>query len=322
MRAARLLRLLLILQRRQRGTASELAEELEVSVRTLYRDVASLTAAGVPLMTQSGPSGGIRLAPGWRTQLDGLTATEAGALFLAGVPKAVADLGLATVAASAQAKVDATLPPELRARAGRLRERFLLDAPGWFAVPEAIEALPICAQAVWEERRLELRYGERSVRRQVGPLGLVLKGGIWYLVASHRRRIKTYRVGRITRATLMTDAVERPVGFELSAWWERSKGEFDRALLRYPCRVRLSPLGFRRLREVVPQEAVEDVLKRTSDPDGEGWRAVRLRLESEDVAVGQLTALGAEVEVIAPRRLRRRLGAIGRTMARLNGAVG
>ncbi len=177
MRSARLLALLLVLQRRGRATAAELAGELEVSVRTLYRDVAALTEAGVPVWAEPGPHGGIRLVEGWRTRLDGLSADEAAALFLSGAPQAAADLGLAAVAVNARAKVDATLPAELRGRAGRIRERFLLDAPGWFARPEPLGALPAVADAVWEARRLDLRYGPRATRRRVDPLGLVLKAG-------------------------------------------------------------------------------------------------------------------------------------------------
>lgn len=318
MKSSRLLALLLLLQRRGRATAAQLAEELEVSVRTLYRDVAALGAAGVPLWTEPGPQGGIRLMDGWRTRLDGLTAPEATALLLSGAPKAVSDLGLAALAANARAKVDATLPEALRARAAALRARFHLDAPGWFTRPEPLEALSTVAEAVWESRRLDLRYGKDGARRRVDPLGLVLKGGTWYLVARHREDLRTYRVGRITGASMLDARFEPPAGFDLAAWWSRASAAFDRSLLRYPCTIRLSPAAFRLLPHAIPSDAIREMLAEAAPPDDEGWRTVALRLEGEEVAAHQLTALGAGVEVVAPPALRARLYAVGRAMAERN----
>lgn len=318
MKSSRLLALLLLLQRRGRATASQLAEELEVSVRTLYRDVAALAAAGVPIWTEPGPQGGIRLMDGWRTRLDGLTVPEATALLLSGAPKALSDLGLAAVAANARAKVDATLPEALRGRAAALRDRFHVDALGWFTRPEPLEALAAVAEAVWQGRRLDLRYGKDGARRRVDPLGLVLKGGTWYLAARHRADLRTYRVSRISGATLLDARFERPAGFDLAAWWSRASAAFDRSLLRYPCTVRLSPAAFRLLPHAIPSDAIRDMLEAAEPPDGEGWRTVALRLEGEEVAVDQLTALGAGVEVVAPHALRAQLHAVGRAMAERN----
>lgn len=310
--------MLLVLQRKRRATAAELADELEVSIRTVYRDVAALMAAGVPLWTETGPQGGVRLVEDWRTRLDGLTADEAAALSLSGARQAIADLGLASVAVSARAKVDATLPAELRGRASRIRERFLLDAPGWFARSEPLDALPAIAEAVWSSRRLDLRYGPRATRRRVDPLGLVLKAGTWYLVARHRGELRTYRVGRVQRAAVREEAFVRPEGFDLASWWAESSAAFDRSLLRYACRLRLSPRAARLLPDVVPHDAVREMLARASAPDDAGWREVELRLESEDVAVDQLAALGDGAEVLEPIALRARLHAVGARMAELN----
>src|SRR5438874_287189 len=194
MRASRLVALLLELQAHQQVTAAELAEWLEVSVRTIYRDIGALQAAGVPLWTEPGPGGGIRLLDGWTGRLDGIAIDEAGALFLAG--------------AVARADVLATLPRELTARAGRIRERFHVDAPDWFTRQDDVPQLAAVADAVWTERRVDLRYG-RSDRR-VDPLGLVLKGGRWYLVAAHRGQPRTYRVSRIERAAVRDEPGTRP----------------------------------------------------------------------------------------------------------------
>jgi predicted DNA-binding transcriptional regulator YafY len=159
--------ILFTLQQRRRMTAADLAEQLEVSVRTVYRDVAALQEAGVPLWTESGPGGGIRIVDGWRTRLDGLTGDEAAALFLAGAPAAVSDLGLGAVLTAAESKVIATLPPELRRRASRLRERFHLDAPGWFGHEEAPAHLAVVADAVWAGKQVDVAYrrADRPVRR-------------------------------------------------------------------------------------------------------------------------------------------------------------
>ncbi|HEU4536950.1 MAG TPA: WYL domain-containing protein, partial [Polyangiaceae bacterium] len=317
-RSSRLLALLLVLQRRRGATAAALADELEVSVRTLYRDVAALAEAGIPVWAEPGPGGGVRLTEGWHTRLDGLSADEAAALFLSGAPQAVTDLGLAAVAVNARAKVDATLPAELRGRAGRIRERFLLDAPGWFARPEPLDALPAVAEAVWAGRRLALRYGERSARRRVDPLGLVLKAGTWYLVARHRSAIKTYRVGRIRRAEASGEGFERPAGFDLAAWWGAASAEFDASLLVYRCRVRLSPRARVTLPRLVPHDAIRRMVEGAGPPDEEGWCPVELALESEEVAADQLAGLGEGVEVLAPATLRRRLHDVGVRLAARN----
>ena len=322
MRASRLLAILLRLQSAGPATAEVLATELEVSVRTIYRDVAALQTAGVPLWTETGPGGGIRLLDGWRSRLDGLTADEAGALFLAGAPGAVAELGLGTVLAAAQAKVLATLPPELRSRAARVRQRFLLDAPGWFHHEEELPWLGAVADAVWSERRVDLRYQrgrDRTVGRRVDPLGLVLKGGTWYLIARHRRRALTYRVSRIASATVLDERFVRPDDFDLAAHWAESSAAFDRSILRERVRLRLSPGAARSLPWLVDATAATEALAAAGSPDADGWVEVDLAVEEEAVAAAQLLGLGDGVEVLAPASLRASLAATGRRMAKLNG---
>jgi predicted DNA-binding transcriptional regulator YafY len=322
-RASRLVALLLELQHRGGATAPELADVLEVSVRTVYRDVAALQGAGVPLWTEPGRNGGIRLVEGWRTDLDGLTGDEAMALALAGAPGAADALGLGAVLAAAETKVRAVLPPELRTRSERVRQRFHLDAPGWFHRPDDVDHLAPVAEAVWAAHRLDLTYGRdpRSadvVRRRVDPLGVVLKAGTWYLVARHRSSVRTYRVGRIRRVRVLDEVFDRPDDFDLSAFWAASMGEFERSLLRFTCRLRLSPEAAAGLGHTVDPVAAAAALAGASDADADGWREVELSTESEDVAVAQLTALGAGVQVLDPPRLRARLAEVGRAMARLN----
>ena len=319
-RASRLLAILLRLQDAGPATAERLADELEVSVRTIYRDVAALQAAGVPIWTETGPRGGIRLLDGWRTRLDGLTADEAGALFLAGAPGAVAELGLGTVLAAAQAKVLSTLPPELRGRAGRVQERFVLDAPGWFHHGEDLPHLATVADAVWSEHRVDLRYrrGRGEVSRRVDPLGLVLKAGTWYLAARHRGDVRTYRVGRIAAVSTRRERFVRPDGFDLATYWAESSAAFDRSILRERVRIRLSPRAARDLVWFVDATAAAEALAAAGPPDDSGWVEIDLAVEEEAVAAAQLLALGAGVEVVAPATLRATVAATGAAIAELN----
>lgn len=309
-----------LLQRQRQTTAAALATELDVSVRTVYRDVSALQDAGVPVWTEPGPGGGVRLVEGWRTKLDGLTGDEVAALFLAGAPAAVADLGWGAMLAAAETKVIATIPPELRARAIRLRERFHLDAPGWFGAESTPVMLGPVAEAVWSDRRLDITYArsDRRVRRRLDPLGLVLKAGTWYVVAAHRGHVRTYRVSRIATATARTERARRPAGFDLPAWWAESAAEFDRSLLRYRCRVRLAPRSLRTLRHHVAPAAAAEALASAGPPDDAGWTLVTVPSENEEVAADQLASLAPGVQVLEPASLRRRLRQIGRALVHAN----
>ena len=317
MRSARLLAMLLHLQRTGPATAATLAAELEVSERTIYRDVATLQQAGVPLWTEAGPHGGIRLVEGWRSPIDGFTAAETVALTLG--TAGAADLGLGAVLAAARSKLRSSLPGRDGGDLARVTGRFMLDAPGWFSRDDVGEALATVAQAVWDGHQLDITYarGDRTVERRVDPLGLVLKAGTWYLVAARERTPRTYRVSRITGAAVVDAPAWRPDDFDLARWWAESAIAFDRAIRPLATRLRLSPDAARQLRGAVPGDATADALAagRTGD---DGWIEVDLPLESVEVAVSQLAALRG-VEVVAPAELRRALAALGNTLASLNG---
>jgi predicted DNA-binding transcriptional regulator YafY len=306
--------LLFVLQRRRAATAAELAAELEVSERTIYRDVASLTEVGVPIWTEPGPGGGIRLVEGWRTRLDGLTAQEAGAMLAMGAPAVLAELGMGAALAGAQAKILATLPEGLRDHARTVSDRVHLDAPGWFQTPAEVTHLAALAGALWEEKRVAIVYGPRRVRREVEPLGLVLKAGVWYLVAQVESEVRTYRAARIEEAEVLDGTFVRPEDFDLPSWWARSAAEFATTMLREKVRVRLSPRGLRALPRVTDPDAATSAITAAADPDDEGWRALTLEVESLTVAAGQLLALGGEVEALDPPELRERLAAHGRAV--------
>lgn len=324
MRASRLVNLLLLLQARGGLTAAELARELEVSVRTIHRDVEELSLAGVPIYAERGPHGGIRLVDGYRTRLTGMTADEAEALFLAGLPGPAAELGLGTVVAAAQLKVMAALPPELRSRASRLVERFHLDAAAWFSADEPVPLLPVLSSAVWDGRRLAISYdrGRTSVDRVVAPLGLVLKAGVWYVVGVVDGQIRTYRGSRITAVTVLDEAVDRPADFDLAAYWSESSAAYERESPTVDVVVRLPADRLGRLHAAVGDRAMAGA-ERLGEP-ADGLIRVRIRLPWPDEVPGQLLAAGSAVEVLEPPEIRERvIASAERIVARYRGdAVG
>ncbi|WNV89325.1 YafY family protein [Umezawaea sp. Da 62-37] len=324
MRASRLLSLLLLLQSRGRLTAQELADELEVSVRTVYRDVEALGAAGVPVYADRGPAGGYRLLDGYRTRLTGLTSEEAESLFLAGMPGPAAELGLGTVVAAAQLKLHAALPRELRSRAGRIRERFHLDAPGWFRHSEETPFLSTIADAVWNQRRLDIRYrrwGGRAieVRRTVDPFGLVLKAGVWYLVARADGDLRTYRIARVLEVAALDEGFERPDDFDLTEFWADWSDHFEQRMYGMRVTVRMSATGLGRAQFLLSLVAARALRDSTAEPDEDGWTTVEVPVESLDHAEVDLMRLGPEAEVVAPPELRERVIARVAAMAAVYG---
>ncbi|MGP3931919.1 helix-turn-helix transcriptional regulator [Nonomuraea sp. KM88] len=312
MRASRLLSLLLLLQSRGRMTAPELAAELEVSVRTVYRDVEALSAAGVPVYADRGPAGGYQLLDGYRTRLNGLTSEEASSLFLAGLPGPAAELGLAEVAANAELKLLAALPPEPRSHASRMRERFLLDVPGWYRTSDDVPHLSEVAEAVWEQRPLRMtyrRWGPREVERVIHPYGLVLKGGSWYMVAAPADGRpggdpRTYRVARILAVETLPGRFSRPEGFELGGFWRAYAQEFRERMYTAEAVIRLAPGRGELLAYTMGGDVVGAALAAAGEPDPEGWLTLTVPVESVTHARWLLLRMGADVEVLEPPELR------------------
>lgn len=309
MRASRLVNLLLLLQARGGLTAEQLARELEVSVRTVHRDVEALSEAGIPIYADRGPAGGIRLVEGYRTRLTGMTAEEAEALFLSGLPGPAAELGLGTVVAAAQTKVMAALPAELRSRASRLTERFHLDAAAWFHGNEPVPHLATVSEAIWAGHRLEIDYrrGDGTVSRVLDPLGIVLKAGVWYLVARTGDQLRTYRVSRVEAARTLDEPFERPEGFDLAAWWAESSAAYEREAPRIEATVRVAADSMWRLVEAVGEQAVREA-EELDGPDGDGSRVVRVRVEWPAEASRRFLSAAPELEVLEPAQLRAELG--------------
>lgn len=317
MRAARLLSILLLLQARGRLTAAQLAGELEVSVRTIYRDMESLHAAGVPVYGDAGPAGGYQLLGGYRTRLTGLTAAEAEVLFLVGLPGPAAALGLGAVLAAAERKLKAALPAELRERAERVQQRFHLDAPGWYQRADESRFLCLVADAVWDQRAIQVRYSSwtAEVTRRLEPYGLVLKAGKWYLVAGHRNQPRTYRVDQILALDPLPDRFTRPAGFDLVAHWQAHLAGFQARLYQASAVARFSPAAVSRLPAQLGRAVADAVAAGVRQPDG--WTLATVPIESLDHVEAELLRLGAEVEVLAPAELRGRLTRTARALAAL-----
>jgi predicted DNA-binding transcriptional regulator YafY len=299
MRASRLVSFLMVLQTRGQLTAEELAERLEVSERTVQRDAQALAAAGVPIISVRGPAGGYRLERGYRTRLTGLDAAEAEALFVG----PAAELGLGRELAAARLKLLASLPEELKERAGRAAQLFHVDTRGWFREEDRVPHLPAIAGALWRGRRLDMRYreGPKVVSRRLDPLGLVLKAGVWYLLARRRGEERVYRVSRVVSARERTEPCVRPRDFDLAAEWTSRSEAFERSLRRIEVTVRIPRGEIRYLRGA---RIVEEGERPT----------VIAYFDGREQAFSGLMAYGPSVEVLAPAELRERVAAAAAEM--------
>ena len=302
MRASRLVSFLLLLQTRGQLTAAELAERLEVSERTVQRDAQALAAAGVPIASMRGPAGGYRLERGYRTRLTGLDSTEAEALFVG----PAAELGLGRELAAARLKLLASLPAELQERASRASELFHVDTRGWFREEDRAPFLPVIAGALWRGQRVDIRYreGPNVVSRRLDPLGLVLKAGVWYLLARRRGEERVYRVSRVVSARERAEPYSRPDGFDLAtAWTERSEA-FERSRRQVEVTVRVPRSQVQYLRGA---RVVEDDERPT----------VVAQFDGLDQAFHSLLGWGPSAEVLDPRELRERIAAAAAETAAL-----
>ncbi|MEU7282468.1 WYL domain-containing protein [Streptomyces sp. NPDC045431] len=323
MSASRLLSLLMLLQSRGRVSARGIADELNVSVRTAYRDVARLQAAGVPVYAEPGRGGGYRLLDGYRTRLTGMSEGEARALFFAGLPGPAADLGFTAEMSAARLKLLAALPAGLREEAARAATLFHLDAPGWYREPEQTPHLPLLVDAVLNQRAVEVRYrrwrAPQEVDRHLHPYGLVLKSGTWYLVAATEKGAATYRVTHILEAALGDERFDRPRDFDLGAYWASYLDDFRARRYTGTATVRLSPRGRRRLPDNVPPEVVRAVDSTATAVGDDGWVEAVIPIEGTEHACGELLRLGGDVEVVSPAELRQAMTATVGILARAYG---
>ncbi|MET4325551.1 MULTISPECIES: YafY family protein [unclassified Bradyrhizobium] len=317
MRASRMLSILTTLQAKGQVTAPELAEACEVSVRTIYRDIDALAASGVPVYADRGAEGGYRLLDGYRVRLNGLSQSEAEALFLAGLPGPAAAFGLDAAMIAAQNKLMAALPANLREDAGRMQERFHLDAPGWLGEAEEPKHLRTIAAATLRGTLIKIRYQSwrAEKHRRVAPLGLVLKGGSWYLAGLVDGSVRTYRVARVLDCTALDDRCERPAGFDLAAYWRDATLRLEAEMHPNVAIVRLSPFGVKLL-DALSQPYVRARTQLEDTADADGWRIARVPTgKTSWHAAAELLRLGPEAEVLEPADLREKMAELTEAMA-------
>jgi predicted DNA-binding transcriptional regulator YafY len=314
MRADRLLSALLLLQAHGRLTSRELAKRLEVSERTMHRDMEALSASGVPVFAMRGSRGGWQLDEGWRTQVPGLDEAELRA-FLMAQPQVVGDQRLVHAAERALAKLIAAMPVPLRERAASIRQRLHIDTTRWYGTIDNLSMLPIVQDAVSRDRKLRILYrreGHDASERIVDPLGLVAKGTVWYLVAHTPRGYRTYRVSRIEEAKLLDQPCERPPDFDLAAYWEESTTQF-RERPRYSAILRLEP----QTAELMKTWGSFSKVDGGEYGDRDGWITMRAQFDDEDHACFVVLGLGPRADVLEPAKLRERVAAdVDRIMER------
>lgn len=306
MRADRLVSILLLLQVNRRITARELAARLEVSERTIHRDMDALSAAGVPVVAERGNGGGWGLMEAYRTNLTGLNHSEIQALFLAKPSQLLSDLGLRQASEGALIKLLAALPSISRRDAEYARQRIHIDTAGWRNSPENVAALPALQEAIWQERKLQFTYeraGCEPSARLVDPLGLVAKGSVWYLVAAVDGAPRTYRVSRIREARATEQPCARPPDFDLSSYWRQSAAEFQAGLPRFYAKIRLgsSVLGWMQYLGRASR------IEHSEPPDAEGWTTLTMRFDAEEEACQFALSFGPQAEVLEPESLREKV---------------
>jgi len=305
MRADRLLSLMMLLQTRRQMTAEELADELEVSKRTIYRDIDALSVAGVPVYANGGPGGGYALLDSYRTTLTGLNEAEIRALFLLTIPGPLSDLGVSQQLKAAILKLTSSFTGDHYEQANYLRQRLHLDAASWFQTAEPVPHLKTAQEAVWQDRQLVLSYRRRNdtvSERTISPYGLVAKASIWYLVAATDQGMRVYRVSRIESVQKTQTHFARPQDFDLPKFWTDWVISYKASLPKYPVTLRVGP----DLIPVLPYILGDNVrsLIEQAQPDSEGWRVIDYTFERIEEAQTYVLGMGASVDVIAPEELR------------------
>lgn len=306
MRADRLLSILMLLQARGRMTAQKLAEELEVSVRTIYRDLDALSAAGVPVYAERGRNGGCALLDSYRTTLTGLTPDEVRALFMLSIPAPLAELGVSHELKAALLKLSAALPDAHRHDEERVRQRIHLDSVEWFQAVEPVPHLQTIHQALWQDRLLLLTYYlpfQTRVDRLVAPYGLVAKASVWHLVCASDGHIRVHRVSQILDARLTDESFDRPDDFDLAAYWKRWCAAVEADRLHYPVTVRVAPSLIPYLPQFFGQH-IQATIRDAEPPDAEGWITLILPFENLEDARDRILAFGRAVQVLEPQALR------------------
>jgi predicted DNA-binding transcriptional regulator YafY len=306
-RADRLLSIVLLLQANHQMTSRDLASRLEVSERTIHRDMEALSGAGIPVTAARGLGGGWSLLGDYRTSLTGLNEAEIQSLFLTKPAKLLADLHLEKAADGALLKLLASLPSNFRHGAERARQRIYVDVSGWSRREEAVPFLPVLQEALWMERKLAITYerGENCdpVERLIGPMGLVAKGSVWYLVGAVDGQVRTYRVSRISQVDVLDEAAPIPVEFNLAEYWEKSASTLKSSAPKYLASFWVSPVVVLRLSFAGRFARVME----TDETDERGWKKVHVGFDVEEMACEYAVSFGPNLEVIEPVTLREKV---------------
>ena len=319
MRADRLISLLMLLQTNGRMTAEDLSERLEVSPRTIYRDLDALSASGVPVYAERGPQGGCMLMESYRTNLTGLNENEVKALFMFSVPGLLAELGADKDSKAAMLKLTASLPAPFQQDAKRVQERLLLDPAGWFHGDEPVPYLPLLQEAVWENKRVRIRYRRSDgqwVKRLLEPYGLVAKANIWYIVCGSHVGIMVYRATRIMEATLSDTTFVRPSDFDLATYWQTWRDNFEQKQTRFPVQLRILPGHETEVAQFLGDSVIQ-LIEEADPQDATGAVTITLTFDSETAACHRLLGLGTAVEITSPDSLRENIARTALELAQL-----
>ena len=307
MRADRLLSIVLLLQAHHQLTSRSLAQRLEVSERTIHRDMEALSGAGIPVVAERGSSGGWSLLGEYRTNLTGLNESEIQSLFLTQSPKVLSDLKLQKASEGALLKLLAALPSMYRREAEHARQRIFVDSAGWAHEDESVPLLPLLQDAIWTESKLRIRYqrgaGCDAVEREIDPLGLVAKGSAWYLVAGVADELRSYRISRISEAEVLDVPSTVPANFDLASYWQQSAASFKATLPNYLATFRVSPSVFPRLRFAGRFARVGEVI----EVDADGWLKVSVGFDAEEIACEYALGFGPNLKVIEPLSLKEKV---------------
>ena len=306
MRADRLLAMLMLLQTHRRLTAQQLAEELEVSERTIYRDVVALNSAGIPIYTEGGPGGGIALIENYQTNLTGLNMEEVQALSMLNIPEPLVHLGAGKALKTALLKLAAAIPPSIRENQAQAHARIHLDASWWFEDEEPTPHLDTIKQAVWQDRLLNITYqGDFKYigKQTVAPYGLVAKASVWYLVYAHAAHIRVRRISRILSAELLAESFVRPAEFDLGDFWHRWCSEYEQGRPSFEVQALVMP-GLAERLPILLQENQPDILNTPLTVTDEVWQKMTLHFESFEAARTRLLGFGSAVKVLKPQALR------------------
>lgn len=308
MRADRLLRIVQLLRRHGRMSSAELARRLEVTKRTVLRDMDALSTAGIPVYAEHGRGGGFALVPGYEPDVEQLTSAEARALFVAGGLGTAEALGFGGSFSSALRKLASALPDHEHRLVDHVRDRIFLDAGGWHRDLDTLDALAEVQEAVLGDERIRIRYQSREApvpgERTVDPWGLLQVGTTWYLVAAHRGRPRSYRISRISAVRRLGVTANRPPDLDLRTVWEQMRDDF-RSIPGTEITLRIHRPRLPMVLRSLSVTMLADPRPAAGDPDVFG-----VQVRSMRAAAAMLVGFGSEVEVIAPDALRAEIIAI------------